>query len=163
METVELPGLQAEGKKLESTPSQTTPVEPEAHQLNLGHRTVEFMDAPRGRRAPSHISKPPIISSEPPDVRGTPQGHMTPTSCSPVEFPHSWHNSDNRPGPAMWTLSIHLHSKLATSQLTHTTNPSLTHTSNQLTNPLSAQAQLVPTAPALVMSIDQYIPPHQRT
>ena len=33
-------------------------------------------------------------------VRGTPQGHMTLTSCSPVEFPHSRHNLDNQPRPA---------------------------------------------------------------
>jgi hypothetical protein len=46
METVELPGLQAEGEKLESTPLQTTPAELETHQLNLRHRTVEFTDAP---------------------------------------------------------------------------------------------------------------------
>ena len=36
-------------------------------------------------------------------VRGTPQGHMTLTSCNPVEFPHSRHNLDNRPGPATRT------------------------------------------------------------
>ena len=69
METTEVPGLQAEGEKLESTPLQTTPVaEPETHQLNLQHRTVEFTDAPRGRRAPSRINKPSIIPSEPPDI-----------------------------------------------------------------------------------------------
>ena len=41
METTEVPGLQAEGEKLESTPLQTTPAEPETRQLNLQHRTVE--------------------------------------------------------------------------------------------------------------------------
>ena len=76
METVELPGLQAEGEKLESTPLQTTPAELETRQLNLRHRTVEFMDAPQGRRAPSHINKPPIIPSEPPDItRSTESSH----------------------------------------------------------------------------------------
>ena len=35
METMELPGLQAEGEKLESTPLQTTPAELETRQLNL--------------------------------------------------------------------------------------------------------------------------------
>jgi transposase InsO family protein len=68
IETVELPGLQAEGEKLDGPPSQTTPTEPETRQLNLRHRTVEFTDAPRGRRAPSRINKPPIIPSEPPDI-----------------------------------------------------------------------------------------------
>ena len=46
METTEVPGLQGEGEKLESTPLQTTPAEPETHQLNLRHRTEEFTDAP---------------------------------------------------------------------------------------------------------------------
>jgi hypothetical protein len=68
IETVELPGLQDEGEKLESTPLQTTPAEPETRQLNLRHRTVEFTDAPQGRRAPSRINKPSIIPSEPPDI-----------------------------------------------------------------------------------------------
>ena len=67
METVELPGLHVEGGKLESTPLQTTPAEPETRQLKLRHKTVEFTDAPQGRRAPSRISKP-IIPSEPPDI-----------------------------------------------------------------------------------------------
>ena len=105
-----------------------------------------------------------VITTSVRAVRGTPQGHMTPTSCNPVEFPHSRHNLDNQPRPAMQTLSIHPHSKLATSQLTHTTNPLLTHTSNQLANPLSGQAQSAPMAPAPapapVTSIDWYIPPH---
>ena len=35
LETTQIPGLQAEGEKLESTPLQITPVEPKTHQLNL--------------------------------------------------------------------------------------------------------------------------------
>ena len=35
MEIVELPSLQAEGGKLDDSPLQTTPAEPETHQLNL--------------------------------------------------------------------------------------------------------------------------------
>ena len=67
LELVEIPGLRAEGETLDSPPSQTIPKEPEVHQLNLRHRTVDFTNAPRGRRAPSHITKP-IIPSEPPDI-----------------------------------------------------------------------------------------------
>ena len=51
MEIVELPSLQAEGGKLDDSPLQTTPAEPETHQLNLGHRTIEFTDAPKGWKA----------------------------------------------------------------------------------------------------------------
>jgi len=51
LEITEVPGLQAEGKKLEIPLSQTTSKEPEIHQLNLRQRTVDFTDAPRGRRA----------------------------------------------------------------------------------------------------------------
>ena len=67
MEIVELPSLQAEGEKLDDSPLQTTPAEPETCQLNLQHRTIEFIDAPKDRKAPSRI-KPSIIPSEPPDV-----------------------------------------------------------------------------------------------
>ena len=68
LDFTETPGLQAEGEKLDGPPLQTTPAEPETHQLNLRHRTIEFTDAPQGRRAPSRISKPSIIPSEPPDI-----------------------------------------------------------------------------------------------
>ena len=67
MEIVELPSLQAEGEKLDDPPLQTTQAEPETRQLNLRHRTIEFMDAPKDQKAPSCI-KPSIIPSEPPDV-----------------------------------------------------------------------------------------------
>ena len=46
LEITEVPGLQAEGEKLDGPPSQTTPAEPETRKLNLRHRTVEFTDAP---------------------------------------------------------------------------------------------------------------------
>ena len=67
LELAEIPGLWAEGEKLDSLPSQTIPKEPEVHQLNLQHRTVDFTNAPQGRRALSHITKP-IIPSEPPNI-----------------------------------------------------------------------------------------------
>ena len=76
LEIVEVPGLQADREKLDSTPSQTTPAEPEPQQLNLRHRTVDFTDAPQGRRAPSHTVKP-IILSEPPDIiQSTESSHV---------------------------------------------------------------------------------------
>ena len=67
MEIVELSSLQAEGEKLDDSPLQTTQAEPETHQLNFRHRTIEFTDAPKDQKAPSCI-KPSIIPSEPPDV-----------------------------------------------------------------------------------------------
>jgi len=68
LEIVELPGLQAEGEKLGIPPSQTTSKEPETCQLNLQHRTVNFTNVPRGRRALSHINNLEITPSIPPDI-----------------------------------------------------------------------------------------------
>jgi hypothetical protein len=74
LETTDLPGLQDEGEKLDNLPLQTstemdqkpitTPLEP--RQLNLQHRTIDFTNPPRGRRAPSRINT--LTPSALPDI-----------------------------------------------------------------------------------------------
>jgi hypothetical protein len=74
IETTVVPGLQAEGEKLDSpslqTPTETEhkpiPTQSDPRQLNLRHRTVDFTDPPRGRRAPSRVNTP--TQSIPPDI-----------------------------------------------------------------------------------------------